>query len=78
MVSMFESNERQEEGLIRSYRENQKGKWFSVMSRIGLRRNGATINIHRHKLDRKIRACYPRGKAFFKMVDLMIAARDRA
>ncbi|WP_111639968.1 hypothetical protein [Marinomonas shanghaiensis] len=75
---MFENNMKHEAGLNKRYKQSMKGKWFKTIDRIRLRRNGATINIHRHKLNRKIRACYPRGKAFFKMVDLMILARDQA
>ncbi len=70
---MFKNGVQSEKGISRSYAQNRKGKGLSLAERFHLRRQGATLNRPTHKMDRKVRACYPRGKAFLKMVDLHTA-----
>ena len=70
---MFENNMIHEKAISDSYVSNTKNRKMHWADRARLRRQGATINVPTHKMDRKIRACYPRGKAFLKMVDLHTA-----
>ncbi|RDL44667.1 hypothetical protein DN730_09790 [Marinomonas piezotolerans] len=70
---MFKNGAECEKGVSKQYVQNRRGKGLSLAERFHLRRQGATLNRPTHKMDRKIRACYPRGKAFLKIVDLHTA-----
>ncbi len=65
---MFKNGAECEIGISKSYAQNRKGRDLSLAERFHLRRQGATLNRPTHNMDRKVRACYPRGKAFMKMV----------
>ena len=60
-------------GIKRRYIENTRNKRLVYSVRVRMMRNGATLQKEHRKLDRKIEKCYPRGKAFFRIIDIHTA-----
>lgn len=67
---MFKNQMEHEGGLIRPYHENVRGKGPSFAKKMQIKRNGGKWCHDTPHFDRKKRKCYPRGKAWLRMVDL--------
>jgi hypothetical protein len=67
---MFGENGKHEMGIKKAYVENMRNRRISFSQRVRLRNRGALLLIKTPHLNRKVDRCYPRGKAWLRIVDL--------
>jgi hypothetical protein len=65
---MFKKNEAHEVAIFSKYHDNHRHK-YTVEQRINNRRRGVPGS-KKHHLARKLRKCYPRGRAWYEIIDL--------
>ena len=57
--------------LNNRYRLNVINKNPKSIAKLKLRRNGASVYHHTKHLDRKVMHCFPRGKKWLRMIDIL-------
>lgn len=67
---MFKENAKHEMGIKKSYIDNVRNNQIPFGERMRLIKQGANIRVTTRHMDRKVLRCYPRGKVFFKMVEM--------
>ncbi len=72
---MFSEQAKHERGVKRKYIENVRGRSLTFSEKMRLKKRGATLNYKNRHLDRKVDRCYPRGPAFYRMVDMHTVAQ---
>lgn len=66
---MFKEHIKHEMGIKKDYIPNVRNG-LNYKDRLRLRKRGAHLKLGNKHLDRKVLKCYPRGKAWLRIVDL--------
>jgi len=70
---MFKNHGIHESGIKKSYISNIQNRTPKSIKRLKLQKKGARVWKTNTHLERKVTKCYPRGKAWLRMVDLNTA-----